>query len=512
MSRRPTGSSVDGPQLLMSTVGWIRKAVSCGAATVQVLLPDEAGRLRVFASDGEHVTGGRLRSGRRRQVFRSRRPFSVPLSEPAGCLLRIYPLVADGESIGVVEIVAASDCLEERSDVLDAVIGQSAIVFRSVVGRRSGDAALLLTGGMLQMAGELLRAETPSSAVGSVVRWCFERAGAPVAGLLPDRSGTGWIVAATNGLGAGRRAGLQRRIAGVGGRAGSASTRDRLAASFAAIVGRDRAEALEARDAVVVVAGARPGDEEPLEAAMTLLREALDRIGAVDRVRRRDESLDLAIAWTAHELRGPLVGARAALGHVTVADEDGTSRELLRRSRDEIGLLVDLVDPLLRLSAGSASLRMRQADLVRIARDAVASCCLGSEGPSVDFRAPESAWVRADARHLRGAIANLVRNAVACSPPTAPVEVSIETRGDVARVCVRDRGPGVPAAERRVIFDPFVRGAGSNDRGGNGLGLFIARRVVEAHGGVIELRPGRPGAEFCIELPLVERGRSTSAS
>jgi len=510
MSRRPTGSSVDGPQLIMSTVGWIRKAVSREPAAVQVLVPDEDGRLRVFASDGETVTGGRLRSERRRQAFRSMRSFRIALSEPAGCSVGIYPLAVDGESIGVVEIVAPSESLEERSEVLDAVIGQSAIVFRGLIGRRKSDATLLVLGGMLQMASELLRAETPSSAVASVVRWCFRRVGEPIVGLLPDRSG--WVVAATCGLGAGRRAELQRRVAGVGGRAESASTRDRLVASFVSIVGGVRTEALQAGDAIVLVAGGRPGDEESLRVATTLLREALDRIGAVDRAQSRDESLDMAIAWTAHELRAPLVGARAALGHVIVADEDRTSRELLRRSRDEIGQLVDLVDPLLRLSTGSDSLRLRQTDLARIARSAVASCCLGRHEPSVELRATGSAWVRADARHLRAAIANLVRNAVACSPPEAPVEVIVEARGGVARVCVRDRGPGVPAAERRLIFDPFVRGTGSNGRRGHGLGLFIARRVVEAHGGVIEVRPGHPGAEFCIELPLVERGWSTSAS
>ena len=106
-------------------------------------------------------------------------------------------------------------------------------------------------------------------------------------------------------------------------------------------------------------------------------------------------------------------------------------------------------------------------------------------------------------------MANVVRNALGYSPPTTPVTVCVETDGDVARVLVRDRGPGIPAAERHLIFDPFARGgAADGGRGGKGLGLFIARRVVEAHGGVIGLRPVRPGAEFCIELPLAD-GRST---
>ncbi len=111
------------------------------------------------------------------------------------------------------------------------------------------------------------------------------------------------------------------------------------------------------------------------------LGEALDRIGAVDWAHARNENLDLAIACTAHELKGPLVGARAALDRVTVADEDPAGQELLRRSRDELGSLADLVDPLLRWSAGSSSLRLVRIDLVGIVRDVVSSCRLESDEP-----------------------------------------------------------------------------------------------------------------------------------
>ena len=90
--------------------------------------------------------------------------------------------------------------------------------------------------------------------------------------------------------------------------------------------------------------------------------------------------------------------------------------------------------------------------------------------------------------------------------------MTVEETDDGARVRVRDRGPGVPASERRLIFDPFARGMSANGRGGSGLGLFIARRIMEAHQGSIGLRSARPGTEFCIELPLAEERRSTSAS
>jgi signal transduction histidine kinase len=120
--------------------------------------------------------------------------------------------------------------------------------------------------------------------------------------------------------------------------------------------------------------------------------------------------------------------------------------------------------------------------------------------------------VDADEQQLGRAIANVVRNAVAYAPEATPVRVFVEEAEDSARVRVRDRGPGVPASERHLIFDPFARGMVANGRRGKGLGLFIARRIVEAHGGAIGLRTVEPGAEFWIELPASKGRRSASAS
>ena len=209
-SNRPAAGS--SASFVSSTIGWVRKAVGWDPATVQVLLPDETGRLHPFASGGDPVLGGRLRSNRRRQVFQTGRPMRIELRSPAGCSLAIYPLTADGATIGVVEIVAPTGTLDERRDVIDAVIGQSAILFRSIVDQRESDEALRAVGAELRLAAELLRAETPASAVRSAVHLCFERLEVPVVGLLPDRSGTGWYVAAAHGLGPSKRAELRSSI------------------------------------------------------------------------------------------------------------------------------------------------------------------------------------------------------------------------------------------------------------------------------------------------------------
>jgi two-component system sensor histidine kinase GlrK len=67
---------------------------------------------------------------------------------------------------------------------------------------------------------------------------------------------------------------------------------------------------------------------------------------------------------------------------------------------------------------------------------------------------------------------------------------------------VQDRGPGIPPEEREAIFEPFLRGSRAPARPGSGLGLFIAKRVIEAHGGELRLEPAPVGATFRVELPM----------
>lgn len=365
---------------------------------------------------------------------------------------------------------------------------------------------------MLELSAALLRVETPPAAVRSVVQGCFEHLHIPLVGLLPDRSGTGWFVAAARGVGA-RRGDVVRSIEGVSALHFGRSTRNRLAMRVAQVARSERAESIAAGSAVLLAMDVRPDHRAFLRTAGSLLSEALTHLGAVGWARMRNDNLDLALAWTAHELRGPLVGARAALGHVRIHDQGPKSGELLRQTRDELEQLADLVDPLLRWSAGSSSLRKRQVDLVQVVGQVVASCRIEFDHADVVVRAPDTLPIRADARQLRGAIGNVVRNALAHAPHASTVQIDVEADGASARVRVRDRGPGVPAAERRLIFDPFARGRLAGEtRGGTGLGLFIARRIVEAHRGSIGLRSVRPGTEFCIELPLPAERRLRSAS
>ena len=135
------------------------------------------------------------------------------------------------------------------------------------------------------------------------------------------------------------------------------------------------------------------------------------------------------------------MGARAALELAT--DENATGeegRELLRRTRDELGQLSDLIDPLLRWSTGGEMLKRRRTDLVEVTREAVASSSLGMAPDRVLLEAPDRLFVRADPQQLKSAIANVVRNALMYSPTDTHVEVRVEFEEPIrAGSCTRSR-------------------------------------------------------------------------
>jgi len=143
--------------------------------------------------------------------------------------------------------------------------------------------------------------------------------------------------------------------------------------------------------------------------------------------------------------------------------------------------------------------------MVEVVRSAVESAEMESGQRRVRISAPGQTQVHGDAEHLRVAVANLVRNALSYSPAQAEVWVEVRAKADGVIVQVRDAGPGIAPEERQIIFDPFARGsAGRVWRGGTGLGLFIARRIVEAHGGVIGVESSEGGSIFSILLPVRE--------
>src|SRR5437588_7252720 len=117
---------------------------------------------------------------------------------------------------------------------------------------------------------------------------------------------------------------------------------------------------------------------------------------------------------------------------------------------------------------------------------------------------PDShAWVRADPERIQQVLTNLLDNATKNSPPESPVVVTVSVTDHDVQVSVTDRGAGIPAEELGRVFDKFVRGRAADTTRGTGLGLYICKRIVEAHGGRIWATSGAgPGTILMFALPL----------
>ena len=247
-------------------------------------------------------------------------------------------------------------------------------------------------------------------------------------------------------------------------------------------------------------------------AAFDGMLDALE--GAEAHARASEASTRRFVADAAHELRTPLAGIAATAEAGTAPGLDVDTRErlatLLVRDARRAGRLVD---DLLTLARYDAGLRPERAEvdlveLVRVEtdRDAV----LHPDDPAV-LEAGGPVRVAVDAELVGQALTNLLTNARRHGDGVVSVAVGVDTSG-MARVGVRDEGPGVPVEERERVFGRMVRldeargrSGGRGGGGGAGLGLAIAREAARAHGGDLVCTgpdAGGPGAVFVLTLPV----------
>jgi len=239
-------------------------------------------------------------------------------------------------------------------------------------------------------------------------------------------------------------------------------------------------------------------------------------LSAEDLTERRsaDRAKDEFISIVNHELRTPLTAIRGAVGLLAneVVEDAAQRDELFDIAWENVQRLGRLVDDLLdvqRLRLGAVDLvlaTMEIAPLVQETLDLLAPRA-SSDGVALrlDDRAPPL-LIRADPGRLVQALGNLVTNAIKHSPPGGDVVVEITSRPPCVRVCVRDQGPGVPSAFVTKLFSPFAQADSTDARsaGGAGLGLYIVRTLVEAHGGTVGYdTSSATGAAFYFDLPEV---------
>lgn len=244
---------------------------------------------------------------------------------------------------------------------------------------------------------------------------------------------------------------------------------------------------------------------ESVEAAIQDLEAANEELRRVDRYR------DDFLSTVTHELRTPLT-AISGFAEALLRREPNEVGDVARRSTERIlsqatrmrRLVGDLLD--------STVIRLGKLEIAPIAGEpsahigeAVAALApLASERGSLLAVALEPAGpVALDPDRIAQVVGNLISNALKFSPPGSTVHIVGRAEPDGYRVTVADEGPGIDAVDAERLFQAFSRlvPSGPERPGGTGLGLWIAKALVEAHGGRIGLAPGGPGAVFWFELP-----------
>ena len=247
---------------------------------------------------------------------------------------------------------------------------------------------------------------------------------------------------------------------------------------------------------------ARPRTQGTLDEMFQLGVAWNDMAERVERLVRGQQEL---LANVSHELRSPLARVRVALELVPrTADNDKRLADIAL-DLDELDRLIDDVLTASRLESRGLPARLERVEVAALLATLADRAALD---PTVAGKAvvtqqsPGVTAVTADAALLRRALWNLIENAARYG--AAPITVSVLPSLDGAGTCfsVADVGPGIPAALRARIFDPFVRADGHATRG-FGLGLTIARRVAEVHGGSITLADTVSGTRFDLVIPVM---------
>jgi len=256
-----------------------------------------------------------------------------------------------------------------------------------------------------------------------------------------------------------------------------------------------------------------PADVTMAEALASRAAIALDNARLYKDVEQADRQKNEFLSMLSHELRNPLAPIRNAVTFLRLSGDNDPdvqwARELIDR---QVTHLVRLVDDLLdvsRITRGKIRLELQTIDLAATIASAVETSRPLIEAAVHHLTvslSEEPLWVNADQARLSQVLSNLLNNAAKYTPEGGSISIRSLRDGEEAVVRIRDNGMGIPAEMLAKVFDLFTQIDRSIDRsqGGLGIGLTLVQRLVEMHGGRVEVAsegPGR-GSEFTVRLPL----------
>lgn len=226
---------------------------------------------------------------------------------------------------------------------------------------------------------------------------------------------------------------------------------------------------------------------------------------ALESLRRR------FVSMITHELRTPLTIIKGILETLRQSPHlSGEARALVQRAEQQSERLSSVVENLLVLAGletgRDLELYLGEIDFPRLLQEVCQRLHAGEPPPNIRLSIQDaSATIIADEYLVGQLLEELLHNAIKFSPPGAPISLEASQDEENVFLCIEDQGQGIAPHDYERVFAPFEQGApdSSYQTGGIGLGLFMARKIVEAHGGAIwiEAKPP-PGTRLCLRLPL----------
>jgi signal transduction histidine kinase len=260
-------------------------------------------------------------------------------------------------------------------------------------------------------------------------------------------------------------------------------------------------------DAALSYAEQRDGEVRAERAALEAERARL-----AEAVASRDDVL----AIVSHDLRNPLTSIALGVDQLRRHSGDGARRERvldsIERSAQRMTTLIEDLLAIAKIDAGQLALNMAAADAGVLVDDALTVVRPLADAKSIQLSAnvPPDTILRCDRDRLLQVFGNLLGNALKFTPENGAISIEARIEKGVVRFVVRDTGPGIPSDSLPYVFDRFYQGPGRR-RGGAGLGLAIARAIVEAHGGSISVESAvGAGTTFQFTVPLADGQRRST--
>jgi signal transduction histidine kinase len=257
-------------------------------------------------------------------------------------------------------------------------------------------------------------------------------------------------------------------------------------------------------------------ERERMDDALRVANRDLERRvqERTDALQRADRRKDEFIASLAHELRNPLAPIRSAVEILQIgsASDADAARAVIVRQVDQMTRLIDDLLDVSRITCDKLILRLSRVELASVVATAVETSrpLIDERCHTLTIRLPSPPVVlEADSARLAQVLSNLLTNAAKYTPPGGDVQLTAEVQDTEVVIRVLDNGIGIDADMLPRVFELFMQGDHPYERsgGGLGIGLTLARRLVEMHGGRLEARSdgAERGSEFSVRLPLAVR-------